>query len=54
MPPSDGSAHGVDREEQAVAAEPLLQHGATHAGLDGRVEVVDAHTQDPVHQAGVH
>ena len=43
----------VDREERAVAAHALLQRRARDAGLHGGVEVLDAHAQDRVHQAGV-
>ena len=43
----------VDAEERALAADPLLERRAGDAGLDGDVEVLDAHAQDRVHQARV-
>ena len=48
-PADRGVRAGVDREEEALAAEALVQRDAVHAGLHDAVEVLDVDGQDPVH-----
>ncbi len=44
---------GIDREEQALVAQVLVERLAGDAGLDHAVEVLGMHRQHPVHVADV-
>ena len=44
---------GVDREEEAVLPEPLLEREPVHAGLDAAVEVLGVDLEHPVHPGEV-
>jgi hypothetical protein len=43
----------VDRKREPRVSQRLLQLQPRHARFDGRVEILDAHAQDPVHAAEV-
>ena len=53
MPPSEASAPGIDREEQALIAQVLVELLAGDAGLDDAVEILGVHREHPVHVAEV-
>ena len=53
MPPSEASAPGIDRKEQALVAQLLVQGLARDAGLDHAVEVLRVDRQHPVHVAEI-
>ena len=48
-----GVGAGIDREEQALVAQVLVERLAGDAGLDHAVEVLGMHRQHPVHVAEI-
>ena len=48
-----GVGAGVDREEQPRGLQMLVQLLAGDAGLDGDVQIIGRHPQDPVHPADI-